>query len=749
MNEYSMDMDLIKEAAERWKEHEPERIRKKELLKEGKYTEVDTLDRLAKHTNRLLDNVRKVRPHMEEGMPEELAELADHVPYNSKDINDQVFERVIGLTRDFLNVGFLEKGAFVTQSVGRIITDLGNGRVSYGTGFLVSPNLLLTNWHVLKTASIASESFIEFNYQLDLLDNPLPVERFDLEPKRFYLSDRVLDFALVAVKPTSKKGTRLSNFNFCKLIKAQGKITHGRCVNIIQHPLGEMKQVVIRENELSNILDLHLHYKGDTEPGSSGSPVFSDLWEVVALHHSGVPRTDEQGRMLNVSGGLWRNGDDPKSLAWVANEGVRISKILHFVEGAEAKDHEEPLRVELLSFSENAVDLTKTTGETDKHKVNEEEKEVPSHQREHPSQNQFNLDAQDLKLNQGSVSFTIPITITLSLGDAKVQQALSPNTTGGGGSSKEDASEEDALEKISPDKNYEARPGFVENFPDFPAPLPRLTRRLVQHAALVNGSINSQKKFELKYYNYSVVMNKSRKMAFVSAVNFFANAPAKAGRQGKDSWFKDPRLSAEFQTDNAVYKSNPYDRGHLTRRADAAWGNTESEAKLANDDTFHFTNCAPQHEVYNQSTKADSRGVVLWGNIENHIAEQSKKNKLKISIFNGPILKKDDPFLKGSDGIFLPREFYKVLAFKKDNGDPTCIAFILSQDSLIKEVQEEEFVVGRYKPYQVKVAHVENLTGLSFGKLKSLDPLDAGEGEENFLEGLEIVEINREADIIF
>jgi V8-like Glu-specific endopeptidase len=32
-----------------------------------------------------------------------------------------------------------------------------------------------------------------------------------------------------------------------------------------------------------------VQYTTDTLPGSSGSPVFNDNWEVVALHHAGGP----------------------------------------------------------------------------------------------------------------------------------------------------------------------------------------------------------------------------------------------------------------------------------------------------------------------------------------------------------------------------------------------------------------------------------------------------------------------------
>ncbi len=40
----------------------------------------------------------------------------------------------------------------------------------------------------------------------------------------------------------------------------------------------------------------------DTAPGSSGSPVFNDQWEVVALHHMGVPKRNEHGDLLTLEG---------------------------------------------------------------------------------------------------------------------------------------------------------------------------------------------------------------------------------------------------------------------------------------------------------------------------------------------------------------------------------------------------------------------------------------------------------------
>ena len=71
-----------------------------------------------------------------------------------------------------------------------------------------------------------------------------------------------------------------------------------------------------------------LHYETDTAPGSSGSPVFNDQWEVVALHHSGVPRTDKDGNWLATDGTIWTRDMGEERVDWLANEGVRISRVL-------------------------------------------------------------------------------------------------------------------------------------------------------------------------------------------------------------------------------------------------------------------------------------------------------------------------------------------------------------------------------------------------------------------------------------
>jgi hypothetical protein len=58
-------------------------------------------------------------------------------------------------------------------------------------------------------------------------------------------------------------------------------------VSIIQHPQGGPKKIAFTDNKVSAVFDDLVQYSTDTEPGSSGSPVFNQDWEIVGLHHRG------------------------------------------------------------------------------------------------------------------------------------------------------------------------------------------------------------------------------------------------------------------------------------------------------------------------------------------------------------------------------------------------------------------------------------------------------------------------------
>jgi V8-like Glu-specific endopeptidase len=241
-------------------------------------------------------------------------------------------ERVLG-TSDLMGVAFLERGLEVARTVGRILVDAAGGQPrGYGTGFLVSRHLLLTNHHVLGDPGVAARSLLELDYQLDVDGQPRPTALFALDRAALHLASRELDFALVAVQPIARDGQRsLAEFGWNRLIAEEGKAIVGQWVNIVQHPDGGLKQLALRENLLVDVLEEFLHYQTDTAPGSSGSPVLNDRWEVVALHHAGVWARDAAGRILAVDGRPWTQDMGEDRIRWIANEGARISRVLRRV----------------------------------------------------------------------------------------------------------------------------------------------------------------------------------------------------------------------------------------------------------------------------------------------------------------------------------------------------------------------------------------------------------------------------------
>jgi endonuclease G len=254
-------------------------------------------------------------------------------------------ERIIG-KNDLMSVRYLELAVRVARTVGRVQVRGPDGNLrGYGTGFLVSPRLMLTNNHVLDSAATAGASRVEFDFQEGIDGRLLTSVVVNFDPTAFFTTDKALDFALVALKGDL---TKVTPFGWNGPSADEGKVIAGEYVTIIQHPSGERKQIAIRENRIIDVLESFLHYHTDTAPGSSGSPVFNDQWEVVALHHSGVPKKDAEGRILTTDGKVWTKSMGDNAIAWVANEGVRISRILKHLAGLSLSGTAATLRKQLL-----------------------------------------------------------------------------------------------------------------------------------------------------------------------------------------------------------------------------------------------------------------------------------------------------------------------------------------------------------------------------------------------------------------
>jgi endonuclease G len=254
------------------------------------------------------------------------------------------YERMIGES-DLTSINFLDRGRRAAAAVCRIKLPMPEG-FAFGTGFLVGARLLLTNHHVIATKSQASQAEAEFGFEHDI-DGVLcdPVQ-FNLQPEEIFFTDSGLDFTLVSVAPFSEDGVSIGRYGRLPLLPVSGKAVAGEWVSIVQHPGGQPKQIAIQASQIigldpSTVPNLNLghfiHYTTDTEPGSSGSPVLNDQWQVVALHHKAVPAPTESRRSEN------------KRVRWIANQGVRVSAIFGALSRLRFEDDNANLALNRLS----------------------------------------------------------------------------------------------------------------------------------------------------------------------------------------------------------------------------------------------------------------------------------------------------------------------------------------------------------------------------------------------------------------
>jgi hypothetical protein len=148
-----------------------------------------------------------------------------------------------------------------------------------------------------------------------------------MAPVDLFVTDPELDYSLIAVATRDGK-TPGEQYGHIPLIGQTGKAVIGEVLNVIHHPAGERKRVSIRFNRFVSQDDLWVRYESDTREGSSGAPVFNDQWEMVALHHGGISATDEEGFELARDGRRWTEDMGEDALAYVGNEGARVSRIV-------------------------------------------------------------------------------------------------------------------------------------------------------------------------------------------------------------------------------------------------------------------------------------------------------------------------------------------------------------------------------------------------------------------------------------
>ena len=309
----------------------------------------------------------------------------------------------------------------------------------------------------------------------------------------------------------------------------------------------------------------------------------------------------------------------------------------------------------------------------------------------------------------------IPLEITVRLtGDAVVVTAV--NTAAPVISPEAEVDQTEKIVAPYHDPNYANRKGYDSGFlTGFDVPLPRTTKPS-QLAALADGN------HVIPYHHFSIVMDKHRRLPVFTASNLDYSPAAKKPEPGDytrkglsglgpndlESWFVDPRLPTICQLSDRFFTKDAgaFDRGHVVRRKDVAWGSSYQEVRDAVGDTFHITNCTPQVAGFNRPANDTN-----WGDLEVFVAKQAESGRL--SLFAGPVLAPDDPIFSGvTDGGVLraqiPRRYWKVVTAAQ-SGQLASFGFILDQN--LDDVPLEFAVSPEWTAHMIAVKDLERLLG--------------------------------------
>lgn len=226
---------------------------------------------------------------------DEVGHLSSGAPRVSLDGVPELKEQIVHVDDMVLPV-FLENGLKAAASVARLAIPryengqprLINGKpmLYLGTGWLLTPTLLITNHHVINArndqeapagaADLGLQvlgTLVKFDYDSDAMagtdSGVLALEAYAPPP---------LDYAVLRLPDTQRPGLSLAPDPLT--LKPNDYIP----VNIIQHPGGGGKRFAIRNNLVTATTDTAIRYFTDTREGSSGSAVCDDRWQVVGLH---------------------------------------------------------------------------------------------------------------------------------------------------------------------------------------------------------------------------------------------------------------------------------------------------------------------------------------------------------------------------------------------------------------------------------------------------------------------------------
>ncbi|MCC6510473.1 MAG: DNA/RNA non-specific endonuclease [Pirellulaceae bacterium] len=570
-----------------------------------------------------------------------------------------------------------------------------------GTGFLVQPDLVVTNRHVLQAIGawngrkwqLASGIAIDFGHEWNAtstLNRRLVDEVVFATPKAvnpYQIDHSVLDLAILRLKPTANPPKQ-----FFQLTTSKTWMYAGGTIFTIGYP--GPPPATVPQSLLEQLFKSQYGYKrlapgvvmpagpanwtlahdATTLGGNSGSVIISiDANGFAAgLHYGGqwsTPRENWGHILADVL-------DQPDQAS-----GLSLREVLQSYGATVRTDLQAPA----------AQPITPIPPQTTSRSPS---KALPAY----PVAVSTTLPAAAVpasgtRSQAGSVSRpTIPLSSRFVTLDSMKFLGVRPGATRA-----ESVELEAAGDGETPASVFEDRGGYDPEFlPGWTVLLPKPDGDM-RH--LRRGGTGT----ELKYQHFSVILSASRRMPIITATNIDGAQSRRVPRI--DTWRYDGRLDQADQWGNELYTNNALDRGHMVRREDPVWGSLEI-ARRANIDTFHYTNSCPQMAGVNQR---------VWLGLEDYILKHTRQDDMRISVFGGPYFSDDDLEYRGA---LIPLAFWKVVAFQVDGDRPSATAYKVSQ---VRELSELEFVFSAYKTFQISIQQVMDATGIDFSDLIPFD----------------------------
>ena len=179
------------------------------------------------------------------------------------------------------------------EAARRRIGSIGAGADHAGTAFLIGPDRIITNDHVVGPGTPPATLDVAFDYAgKDAARSSLTTYRLAEELARSPI--READFAIFRLDrpPAGNRGYfRVKPHTFDQVREPICILGHSN-----GDPLTFSFGVVFDVNSLFG----RVAYTANTLPGASGSPVFDEDWGVVALHHHGEENVNNHGVVMKT-----------------------------------------------------------------------------------------------------------------------------------------------------------------------------------------------------------------------------------------------------------------------------------------------------------------------------------------------------------------------------------------------------------------------------------------------------------------